>query len=96
MRWNYKGHRYSSLGSDALSDNKMGIRDFLGRLDRAIQVNHGPVTSKTQLFLTKYGFSKRWLMIVRILTLYLSINGYGDPGISLLFGLLIRLILIPG
>lgn len=32
----------------------MGYRDILRRIDRAIQVEHGPVENKTQLFLTKY------------------------------------------
>jgi len=52
--WNYKGAKYPSLGQDAPSTNKMGYRDILGRIDRAIQVDHGPVANKTQLFLTKY------------------------------------------
>jgi hypothetical protein len=32
----------------------MGLWAILGRIDRAIQVDHGPIASKTQLFLTKY------------------------------------------
>ena len=71
----------------------MGI---LARIDQAIQVPHGPVENKTQLFLTKYvvcldfGRLLKDLIIVTILILYLFINDYGDPGISLPFGLPIQ------
>jgi hypothetical protein len=35
----------------------MGI---LGRIDKFIQVDHGPVENKTQLFLTKYAYPELW------------------------------------
>jgi hypothetical protein len=35
----------------------MGI---LGRIDKFIQVDHGPVENKTQLFLTKYAYLELW------------------------------------
>jgi hypothetical protein len=51
MRWKYKGPIYSSLGQDGQSEQDMGI---LGRINDFLEVDHGPVTNKTQLYLTKY------------------------------------------
>jgi hypothetical protein len=46
--------KHPSLRVNAHLSDKMGFRDILARIDRAIQVDHGPVENKTQLFLTKY------------------------------------------
>jgi len=52
---NNKGGGYAALGEqERSSEQHMGFKDFLVRVDRVIQVDHGPVSSKTQLFLTKY------------------------------------------
>ena len=100
MPRNYKEAKYTSLvGQEGQRTYRnMGFKSFLARVDKFIQVPHGPVTSKTQLFLTKYRPS-RWLgtkWVAMILTLYRFINESGARGISLRFGLLIQLISIRG
>ena len=54
MGRNYKEARYSALaGYQSRTFRMMGLKSFFAKVDKFIQVPHGPVTSKTQLFLTK-------------------------------------------
>lgn len=83
MLWNYKGHEYSSIGRTASRNDSMGI---LARIDKFIQVDHGPVENKTQLFLTKYAIWNCGVSntcVVAILILFHPISDYGDLGTML-------------
>jgi len=52
LPWNYKGAGYAALEQLEQSE-RMGFKNILARIDKVIQVDHGPVISRTQLFLTK-------------------------------------------
>lgn len=57
MRWPWKykgkGPSYSVLQEGGPLTEDMGFKSALQRVDRFISVPHGPIESKTQLFLTK-------------------------------------------